>query len=61
VVDAELGRGRELARGLSSGSGEAERWHMKARPLGLSYWASHRRVSGGVRALFGSCAIILMR
>ena len=36
VAEAKLGRGEELARGLSPGSGEAERLHPKARPLGLS-------------------------
>jgi hypothetical protein len=61
VAEAELGRGGELARGLSSGSGETERWCLKACPLGLSNWASHQRTSGGVHAVFGTSVIILMR
>jgi hypothetical protein len=36
VAKAELGRGEELARGLSPGSGEVERLCPKARSLGLS-------------------------
>jgi hypothetical protein len=44
-------RRRGCARGLDPASGEVERLHPKASPLGLSYLASHRRVSGGVRAL----------
>jgi hypothetical protein len=56
----DVGRSGEIARRLDSGgcargldpaSGEAERLRPKASPLGLSYLASHKRVSGGVRAL----------
>jgi hypothetical protein len=86
VAEAELGQGRELARGLGltsgeaeklpegwtqgrarrrsrtrgldSSSGEAKRLHLKGHPLGLSYWASHRKASGDMRAL--SCASIII-
>jgi hypothetical protein len=45
-----VGRGREVARrGLNRALGEAKR--LRASLLCLSYWASHRRMTGGVRAL----------
>jgi hypothetical protein len=39
------------ARGLNPTSGEAERLRPKTNPLGLSYYASHQRVVGGMHTL----------
>jgi hypothetical protein len=57
-AELDVGWGREIARRLAPGSGEAERLRPKARPCGLSYLASHRRASGGVHAL--SCAGVII-